>query len=370
MGIGRFVLTPILPDMVEQIPLSASLAGFIASANFLGYLLGALAATALPRALVPQGFVVSLVISVLSSGGMALSDDIFWLAAVRALGGLASAGVLVFSSSLVLERLAARGRPDLADLHFAGVGLGIAGSALLVGILVAFGADWRLLWEGAGALSAVLCLAAWACLAPVARRGAPEEVTTSADQRDARGRVVSAALVRLALAYGLFGVGYVVTATFLTSILRASPTLAPFETPAWAAVGLSAALSVWIWRRVARRLGGGRAFALACLLEALGVAASVLVPGVAGLVLAAVLLGGTFMGITSLGLLEARRISTGDPRKVLGAMTACFSVGQMIGPSFAGVIADVTGSFFWPSIAAATVLLIAAVLVGPFAEPA
>lgn len=98
--------------------------------------------------------------------------------------------------------------------------------------------------------------------------------------------------------------------------------------------------------------------------------ASVLVPGVAGLVLAAVLLGGTFMGITSLGLLEARRISTGDPRKVLGAMTACFSVGQMIGPSFAGVIADVTGSFFWPSIAAATVLLIAAVLVGPFSEPA
>ena len=99
-------------------------------------------------------------------------------------------------------------------------------------------------------------------------------------------------------------------------------------------------------------------------------AASVLVPGVPGLVLAAVLLGGTFMGITSLGLLAARRISSGDPRKVLGAMTACFSLGQMIGPSFAGVIADATGSFFWPSIAAAAVLLLAAALVGPFADPA
>lgn len=370
MGIGRFVLTPILPDMSEQIPLSASLAGLIASANFLGYLVGALAATALPRALVPQGFAISLVASVLTSGGMAISDDILWLAGIRALGGLASAGVLVFSSSLVLERLAARGRPDLADLHFGGVGLGIAGSAALVGVLVAQGADWRVLWEGAGALSALFCLAAWICLAPVARRGAPEEAPAPRVSRDGTDRVVSPALVRLALAYGLFGVGYVVTATFLTSILRASETLAPYEAPAWAAVGLSAAVSVWVWRRISLHLGGGRAFALACLIEALGVAASVLVPGVPGLVLAAVLLGGTFMGITSLGLLEARRISSGDPRKVLGAMTACFSLGQMIGPSFAGVIADATGSFFWPSIAAAAVLLLAAALVGPFADPA
>ena len=64
MGIGRFVLTPILPDMSEQIPLSASLAGLIASANFLGYLVGALAATALPRALVPQGFAIFFLVCV------------------------------------------------------------------------------------------------------------------------------------------------------------------------------------------------------------------------------------------------------------------------------------------------------------------
>jgi predicted MFS family arabinose efflux permease len=176
--------------------------------------------------------------------------------------------------------------------------------------------------------------------------------------------------MRIALAYGLFGIGYVVTATFLTSILRASESLAPFEAPAWAAVGLSAAISVWVWGRIAARIGLGRGFALACVLEAIGIAASVLVPGVAGLAIAAILFGGTFMGITSLGLVEARRLSTGDPRRLLGVMTACFGVGQMVGPTLAGLIADATGSFYWPSLGAAAVLLLAALLVGPFAERA
>ena len=46
MGIGRFALTPVLPFMSEAIPLSAYEAGLIASSNYLGYLIGALAVMA------------------------------------------------------------------------------------------------------------------------------------------------------------------------------------------------------------------------------------------------------------------------------------------------------------------------------------
>lgn len=365
MGIGRFALTPVLPFMSEAIPLSASEAGLIASSNYLGYLIGALAVMAVDKERIGLGFLLSLAGSVATSTLMAVDGGIIWLAAVRFFGGIASAGVLVFCSVLVLDRLATAGRSDLSQVFFSGVGIGIALSAITVGWLAHQGAGWQGLWAACGLVSAVLCAGAATFVVTRAPRGT---AAPTANPAPSRARI-SPALVRLAAAYALFGIGYVVTATFLTSILRQSEALAPFEAPAWAAVGLAAAGSVWLWGRVSARVGGAWAFSLACLAEAVGVAASVTVSGLAGMALAAILLGGTFMGITSLGLIEGRRLAGGDPRKVMALMTACFGTGQMVGPTLAGLIADASGSFYWPSMAAATLLIVAAALVGPLSGP-
>ncbi|HMA14528.1 MAG TPA: YbfB/YjiJ family MFS transporter, partial [Kiloniellaceae bacterium] len=120
--------------------------------------------------------------------------------------------------------------------------------------------------------------------------------------------------------------------------------------------------SVALWGWVARRIGNGRGFALACLVEGVGVALSVLGSGAAAVLAAAALLGGTIMGITALGLVHARDLSTGDPRRAIALMTAAFGLGQVIGPSFAGFAYEASGSFTLPTLAAAATLAVAFVL--------
>lgn len=354
IGVGRFVYTPILPLMVEDLGLSRSAAGSIASMNFAGYLAGALAAASpVLRGSRRRWMIGALGASAATTAAMALFSSALAFSMLRFLGGFASAFVMVFASALVLERLAVSLRPSLPAVHFAGVGSGIAASAAIVSAMVATGAGWRALWV-AGALLSLACLAGAAALIP----DAAEPVRMP--QKDGGGN--RSALRRLVAAYGLFGFGYVITATFLVAIVRGEPQLRPSEGYAWLIVGLAAAPSVAVWGWIARRTGNARAYALACLLQAVAVAASVLSPSVTGIVCAALLLGGTFMGTTALGLIEARRLADGDPRRTLALMTASFGLGQIVGPAVAGTLSDATGSFIVPSLLASAALLVAATL--------
>jgi predicted MFS family arabinose efflux permease len=356
MGIGRFVYTPILPYMDEGLGLTKAQAGLIASANFLGYLLGALSAAAVA---LPGGrrawLLAALAASALLTGAMGLVGSLPAFLLLRLAGGIASAFVLVLSSAIVLDRLSAARRGGLSAVHFAGVGCGIALSAVLVAGLGAAGISWRGQWLASGGLS-LLALAAAAVLIPGEvgiERPAPP--TASIERRGG--------LIALIVAYGLFGFGYVITATFINTLVRSSAELRAVEPFIWLVVGLMAIPSVGLWTWVGARLGNGRAIAVACVVEALGVAMSVLVSSGLAVVVAGALLGGTFMGITALGLVHARRLSQGDPRRIIALMTAAFGLGQMIGPSFAGIVHDIAGGFLVPSLTAALALLVAAGLV-------
>ena len=169
-------------------------------------------------------------------------------------------------------------------------------------------------------------------------------------------------LPTLIAAYGLFGFGYVITATFLVAIVRAKPELQALEAWIWVLFGFAAVPSVALWSWIGARIGLAIAFALACVTEAVGVAASVEWATVTGGCLSAVLLGGTFMGITALGLVMARQLSGAASQRAIGFMTASFAAGQMVGPTVAGVLFDQLGSLRVPSLIAAAALMLAAAL--------
>ena len=357
-GIGRFVFTPLLPLMMEGLALTPSQAGLIASANYAGYLAGALlGATAWLRGPPKVWLVGGLIASAITTAmcGTVSAPDFFGfapleLSAIRFAGGLASAFVMVFGSAVVLERLTAAGRGGLSGVHFAGVGVGVALSALLVSGLGMLGFDWRQLWYAAGAVSLLGAVAAALLLRAPDPQG-------QAHEHPGKGREP----LSLLIAYGLLGFGYVITATFIVAIVRGQPQARAAEPYVWLLVGLAAAPSTSAWTWIARRTGELRAYALSVLILALGVVISVVVPTVIGALAAALLLGGTYMGSTALGLTAARHLAA-HPRQALARMTAAFGVGQMVGPLFAGVLADRAGSFFAPSIVAAVGLVIAALL--------
>jgi predicted MFS family arabinose efflux permease len=351
MGIGRFVYTPILPGMMEALDLSAADAGLIASANYLGYLGGALLsaggwAEGRERAVM----LAALAASALLAAAMGLADGLAPFLAIRLLAGLASALAMVFSTSIVFRNLAGRG--DMQALHFAGVGLGIAASSVMMLVLLDLGPSWRAGWLVAGALSA----AAFLAVALLLGRGPSRPGPVSPEPKLPRSRALAGSIA----AYGLFGLGYVVTATFLVAIVREAGEGPRFEALVWLATGLAALPSVVLWNRFARRAGLRAAFVTACVVEAAGVAASVALGGIAGPLAGGLLLGFTFVGLTALGLQLGGLLAPLASRRVLALMTASFGLGQIVGPVVAGLAAQWSGSFLLPSLGAAAALLAAA----------
>jgi predicted MFS family arabinose efflux permease len=367
MGLGRFVFAPILPGMMAGLDMSAFAAGLLASANYLGYLVGAiLAAGAWAQGRERDVVLAALFSTALLLGAMGIGSSLTLFIVVRFLAGVASAFALVFFSAIVLARAVASGQQGLGALHFGGIGLGIAVSSVMIGLLVVFGGDWRAGWYWSG----LLALAGAIVVALLLGRTAVAPSGRAAEPPLPRSRALTAMIV----AYGLFGFGYIVTATFLVAIVRHGDGGRLFEAAVWFVTGLAGIPSVWLWNRIARPVGVVAAYALGCTAEAAGVLASVLVPGPAGPLLGGVLLGGTFIAVTSLGLSLGRQLAGRAPRRALALMTAAFGLGQVVGPVVAGHLADWTGDFTVASVVAAVVLLAAALVAlvarGRTAEPA
>ncbi len=342
MGIGRFAFTPLLPMMLRDGVLTLAGGSWLATVNYVGYLAGALACMALPwlaprTARAWQGAPLTrwgLAATVLLTCGMALpvADAWPWL---RAAAGVASAVVFLNVSSWCMARLVASGQAALGGLIFCGPGLGIVLTGLSASAMVS--AHWPAAagWAAFGLLCAVLCALVWPVVrgpaqgaaqgAGHARAAVPLAGPAAAGGRSARAL--------LTLVYGLAGLGYIVTATFLPVIARGVlPAGSPWPDLFWPVFGAGVALGAALSTRTPA--GWDRRWLLAgCYaLQALAIGLGLVWPGTAGFALGSLLLGLPFTAITFYALQEARRIWPAAGDSFAGLLTVAYGLGQIAGP--------------------------------------
>jgi len=350
MGIGRFVYTPILPLMTAQADLSAQGGAALATSNYVGYLIGALAG-ALPLFRRPAVARASLVVIVLTLAAMPLTHDVTVWLALRLIAGIASAVTFVAAVGSALHHL--REHPaHLPGWAFGGIGGGIALSGVLVLILRTVG-DWSAAWWSAAVLAALFAIAAW--------NMHPEPEIESAVEQPARATWSFAALFT---SYSLEGVGYIIAGTFLVAAIdQTSPGW--LGSGAWVIVGIAATPSAALWAWLGRRWSRPWLLVVALLVQAIGVALPALLNNVAGALIAAVLFGGTFIGIATLSLATGAALRF--PRSV-ALLTAGYSVGQIVGPLAA---APLLHNGYQPALLlAAAILAVAAAAAGVLARAA
>lgn len=339
MGIGRFAYTPILPLMTGHAGLTAQAAGQLATANYVGYLIGAVGAAASPR--LARSVVAcrtSLVILVGTLAAMALSTNVIEWGVLRLVAGIASALVFVIAVNTLMDH----GHPvHHAGWAFSGVGIGIALSAALPAT-----ADWQAAWWMATILAALLSAFAW-----FIRPGAAAEVA----KPPAGQRVNTRGLLALLMtSYTLEGVGYIIAGTFLVAAV-AQQAPGGLGSAVWLLVGLAAAPSAALWARFTGRFSYSALLVAALLLQAAGIAAAGTGNGIAALA-GAVLFGGTFIGISTLALAAGRALQFPG---AVALLTTGYSVGQIVGP--VAVAPLLRGGFQQALLAGAGVVLLAAV---------
>jgi MFS family permease len=321
--------------MQQQAGLGISEGGWLAAFNYVGSLIGALIASMISN-LVLKDYLyrAGLIIAVLTTVGMGLTDNLWIWSLLRFMAGLSSAAGLLLGSGLILNWLIRHDHRSELGIHFAGPGLGIAFCAIVVELMVQ-NLDWRELWYLFSILGCIILIPAWSWLPP------PDTTSVTRSGGSMHDNPPSKAFLRMfILAYFCAGVGYVVSATFIVAIVDQLPGQQGKGTFTFMLLGLAAAPASILWDFIARRVGDINALIAAYLLQILGILLPVFTNSPMLTYLSAILFGATFIGIVSLVLTMAGRYYPTRPAKMMGKMTLSYGVAQIIAPAITGLIAE------------------------------
>ena len=379
MGIGRFAFTPLMPMMLNDGVVDLARASWLASTNYVGYLVGAVLCTLDPwlrrrlgatrprpidgPALVRRGLAATALLTL----AMALPWPATW-PALRFAAGVVSAYVLLQSSGWCLAQLASRGKPGLGGVMFAGPGLGIVASGLLGGAMVSW--QWRAStgWIVFALLAALLTAAIWRVFRreneaarPLIARTVPATAAAPVTPDEHHGR---AEVGVLAVAYGIAGFGYIVTATFLPVIAREAIAGSPLIDLFWPIFGAGIVCGALLASRVSAAIDRRRLLAGAYVMQAAGIGLGVVWPTEIGFAVGSLMLGFPFTALTLFALQEARRIRPLATASTMGFVTTIYALGQALGPPMVAMLLQLSGGDAHAAFQRSLVIAAASLLVG------
>lgn len=348
MGIARYSFTPMIPYMNAQAGMTESLSGWLAGWSYIGYLVGLFIVWLIRDLKLKDYFYrYGLFIAVFSTAVMAMHDhSLIWYLS-RFFAGVSTALGFMLGTGLVLEWLTHNRQKTEMGLHFAGVGLGIIVSALVVEFAASQAANYSLLaslgWRGQwlvlAAAGFLLSIPAF-LLMPLPKAEEIEEAT----HIDRSSEPSTKWLMLLTIAYVCAGFSNTVNITFTSLITEYIP-LKSEGTTMWLYVGLAAAPAPFIWDRIARKIGYLYSIRAAF---AINIASNFLMTASTSylaITLSSLLFGFAFMGIVSLTLTIIANKYRHRATQVMAQLTLGYCIAQILSPIMAGVIAEQTGSF-------------------------
>ncbi len=383
LGFGRFALGMLLPSMASSLKLSYAQIGYISTGNFIGYLAAVLLCAPIAKKIGSrQLIVIALAIIAVSMALISRAQSFITVLLLYLITGIGSGAANVPMMGLITAWFDRSIRGRAAGFVVIGSGFAIIISGKLIPFVNGHvGPEgWRTNWMIlAGAVASI------AVLAFLILRNKPEEkglgplgsvdrVVASVPLATGPGReniYRNKTLYLLGAIYFLFGYTYVIYATFIvTTLVNERGFSEAVAGNFWAWVGFLSLFSGPVFGTLSDRIGRKAGLMLVFLLQMLAylMVAANLPP--LFLYLSIGFYGIVAWSIPSIMVAAVSEyVGAEKALAAFGFITFIFGLGQITGPSVAGMLAENTGSFsssfFMAAVLAAAAIVLTAYLRKP-----
>lgn len=337
-GLGRFAFTPLLPYLIQDNVITLAQGANLATWNYIGYLVGALVAVSLHARNSTQSV---LIWALLVNAGLTIlqiiTTDYTFFLLLRLCNGITNGLVFVLVPALILEWLAEHHKTQLSGLMFTGVSIGL----ILDSILIDWSSAWfsgQLRWIPIGLVALPLALFSVWQLKKITLSSRPIVVIRSS-------RLLNRNSTPLFIGYAGAGLGYILPMTFLPTLAHELIRNQPFILAnIWLITALSCLILLPFWNKLGASTNDRFALICSYIVQILSLIAVLIFHNAIGVVICAILMGGSFMGTVVCSQRIARIFQPHQGPKLYAALISLYAGTQLIGPWLAKLWIDHGGT--------------------------